>query len=426
MSFEPRFITHFTLLLGSLMLSALLAEGVCRIANIGNPAISVWEEDRIARSRHAYAPNSSLIYRYPDNPRGYFNELNEVWGSINSSGFRGQERRIAKPASVRRVAFLGDSFTLGIGVRDDDTLPAQFERAMRTRSRGPQTPEVPATGFHEPEIQALNFGISASSTPRQIELLEKQVLRFQPDVVMLVLFLNDADLRSTSEFLRDGKVFAPLRRHSFFLNALIGSVEASRLHAEMIEHYQSGYTDGRPGWEAVKAALLKGKALSVTEGFEWVVALYPVLFQLDERYPFDEVHRTIAQFCQAADIPFVDLLDSLRGQRDLDLWVHRTDQHPNERAHALAAAGLADRVEQLPAVRRRFGRGPGEHRGRLSNVRDAREPGREGRPQEQQCEPEQLEKNKRDDAAVDGSDRNFGGRDALQVEQCEPHRRRQK
>ncbi len=422
MSFEPRFITRFTLLLGSLMLSALLAEGVCRIANIGNPAIPVWEEDRIAGARHAYAPNSSLIYRYPDNPRGYFNELNEIWGSINSSGFRGQERRIAKPASVRRVAFLGDSFTLGIGVRDDDTLPAQFERAMGRRSRGPAAPE----------IQALNFGISDSSTPRQIELLEKVVLGFQPDVVILVLFLNDADLRGTSEFLRDGKVFAPLRRHSFFLNALIGSVEASRLHAEMVEHYQSGYTDGRPGWEAVKAALQKGKALSVTEGFEWVVALYPVLFQLDHRYPFDEVHRTIAQYCQAADIPFVDLLDSLRGQRDLDLWVHRTDQHPNERAHALAAAGLADRVEQLPAVRRRLGRGPirqaspGEHRGRLSNVRDTREPGREGRPQEQQCEPEQLEKNKRDDAAVDGSDRNFGGRDALQVEQCEPHWRRQK
>lgn len=342
MSFEPRGITRFYLLFGSLTLSLLLAEGICRIANIGNPVLPVWEEDRIAGARHAYAPNSGLIYRYPDNPRGYFNELNEIWGSINSSGFRGRERRITKPASASRVAFLGDSFTLGIGVRDDDTLPAQFERAMRQR---------------HPGLQALNFGISDSSTPRQIELLENQVVRFQPDVVILVLFLNDVGRRGTTEFLTSGKMFARFRRRSFFLNALIGSFEAAHLHEEMVEHYRSGYFDGHQGWEAVKAAIQKGRELSVARDFEWVVALYPVLYRLDEQYPFDEVHRAIARFCQSAHIPFVDLLDSLRGQRDLDLWVHRTDQHPNERAHALAAAWLADRVERLPAVRRRLGRG---------------------------------------------------------------------
>jgi lysophospholipase L1-like esterase len=362
-SFEPRASTRIYLLIGSLALSALLAEIFCRIANIGNPAIPVWEESRTNGARHAYVPNTGLIYRYPDNPRGYFNELNEVWGSINSSGFRGQERSIRKPASVRRIAFLGDSFTLGIGVRDVDTLPAQFERAMRqSESR------VPGTGVRAPglgarrhkrgpkqqqQLQVLNFGISDSSTPRQIELLEEQVLRFQPDVVILVLFLNDADLRGTSEFLRDGKTWAGLRQHSYFVNALIGSVEAARLHREMVEQYQSGYTDGRLGWETMKAAIRKGQALSVAEGFEWVVALYPVLFRLDERYPFEAAHRTIARFCQAAEIPFVDLLDSLRGQRDTDLWVHRTDQHPNELAHALAAAQLVDRVTPFQAMRSR-------------------------------------------------------------------------
>lgn len=366
MSCGLRVDTPIYLLIGSLLLSAGFAEGVCRIANVGNPALPVWEESRSVGTRYAYLPNSGLVYRYPDNPRGYFNESNEIWGSINSSGFRGPERRIAKPASVRRVAFLGDSFTLGIGVRDDDTLPAQFERAMRRRGSGQHATRSPVSGLDAPgkdrrvrperELQVLNFGISDSSTPRQIELLERQVLRFRPDVVILVLFLNDADLRGTSEFLRDGKTWARLRGHSFFLNALIGSIESSRLHVAMVEHYRSGYTDGRPGWEAMRAAIRKGQLLSVAEGFEWVVALYPVLFQLDEQYPFEAIHRTIAQFCRSAGISFVDLLGSVRGERDVDLWVHRTDQHPNERAHALVAASLADRIDELPAVRRRLGR----------------------------------------------------------------------
>lgn len=204
MNVERRAITTVLLLLGSVALSLSIAEGVCRVANIGNSAVAEWEEERIAGSDTAYLPNSGLIYRYPDNPRGYFNELNEVWGSINASGFRGPDRRLAKPPSVRRVAFLGDSFTLGVGVGDGDTLPAQFERAMQRY--------LPAS--QSPELQVLNFGVSDSATPQQVDLLERQALRFQPDVVILVVFLNDADLRGTSEFLRDGKI-VPSRGPSF-------------------------------------------------------------------------------------------------------------------------------------------------------------------------------------------------------------------
>ena len=40
----------------------------------------------------------------------------------------------------------------------------------------------------------------------------------------------------------------------------------------------------------------------------------------------------------------IKLIDHLRGMKGEDLWVHPTDQHPNERVHAIAARVL---VEQL-------------------------------------------------------------------------------
>lgn len=56
--------------------------------------------------------------------------------TTNSRGFRGKsEHPDAKPPGTVRVLFLGDSFTDGLGVDDDDVYPAQLERI----SRGVQT-----------------------------------------------------------------------------------------------------------------------------------------------------------------------------------------------------------------------------------------------------------------------------------------------
>jgi hypothetical protein len=39
-------------------------------------------------------------------------------------------------------------------------------------------------------------------------------------------------------------------------------------------------------------------------------------------------------------MPFLDLLDTFRGHDEKSLWVHPTDHHPNEAAHALAAEAI--------------------------------------------------------------------------------------
>ena len=81
------------------------------------------------------------------------------------------------------IALLGDSFTLGIGVRDVHTLPAQLERHLSL--------EV---------VQVLNFGVTASNTSDQVGLLKDYVLEFEPDVVVLVMFLNDTDRNGTVNY----------------------------------------------------------------------------------------------------------------------------------------------------------------------------------------------------------------------------------
>lgn len=318
---------HFYTLIISALLSFLLAEGVCRFVNIGNPGVAVWKEELAKKKeRYAYKPNEKLLYRYPDNLRGYFGEENEVLGTINSKGFRGLDKTFEKPNYTIRIAFLGDSFTLGIGVKDNDTFPASFEHTLQSKYTN---------------TEVLNFGITGSSTKQQIELLEEYVIAFEPDIVVIVLFLNDANRIGTIFFLSRPKVLAKVRKYSFFINAFVESIEKSILHKMMIRHYQDGFIEGSSSWEMVKAALRKGNSLSEKHNFQFIVALYPVLIQLDDSYPFRNIHKTIGNYCVSLKIPFVDLLNGFLGKKGSELWVHPTDQHPNEVAHRIAGAELS-------------------------------------------------------------------------------------
>ncbi|MCC3602436.1 MAG: SGNH/GDSL hydrolase family protein [Microcoleus sp. PH2017_29_MFU_D_A] len=317
---------EFYTLVISILLSFLLAEGVCRLLNIGDSRIVIWKEDRVQGQIYAYQPNGKLLYTYPDNPRRYFNEKNEVSGTINAKGFRGLDRAFEKANGITRIAFLGDSFTLGMGVKDNDTLPVSVEDAIQSKY---------------PNTQVLNFGVSGTSTKEQIKLVEEYVIKFKPDVVVIVVFLNDADRTGTINFISRPKVLAQVRKNSFFINALIGSIEKPLLYQEMIRHYQDGYLEGSPGWESVKTALRTGKTLSEKQNFQLVVAVYPILFQLNDRYPFRHIHKTIEDYCASLKIPFVDLLNGFIGKQDSKLWVHKTDQHPNEVANRIAAGELS-------------------------------------------------------------------------------------
>jgi lysophospholipase L1-like esterase len=50
----------------------------------------------------------------------------------------------------------------------------------------------------------------------------------------------------------------------------------------------------------------------------------------------------IASFCAKNGIEMIDLFHVFEGRPYASLWVHASDQHPNEEGHAIAAEALAD------------------------------------------------------------------------------------
>ncbi|MEM9473366.1 MAG: SGNH/GDSL hydrolase family protein [Pseudomonadota bacterium] len=92
--------------------------------------------------------------------------------ATNGFGHRGKPVTTAKQPGEKRYAYLGDSFTFGMGVNNAET----FTEILASRGKA----------------EHLNFGVPGYSTDQEVLYLEEKVMRFQPDVVVLIVYLaND-------------------------------------------------------------------------------------------------------------------------------------------------------------------------------------------------------------------------------------------
>jgi len=306
---------------------------------------------------------------YPSDPRGYFDlDLREdatrarfealgvrrvedcaryaphaVELRYNSHQSRDREAPPRTPG-VRRVAVLGDSFTEGQGVKDEDTYPRVLEAALNAAGKG---------------WEVLNYGRRGADFPALEDTFE-EVLAQDPDVVVYGMGLNDCE---TSEGFR--------ARHPFVTNLLEGPrqklvlmsgrppfgqrtalfvrrrIDQYRRDRAMRAWYGDLYGEvNREGWIRTQAAIERMHRRMALRGGHLLVATWPVLAHFDD-YPFRDAHEAIGKFCHASGIGWIDLLPALEGRRAEDLWVHPHDPHPDALAHRLAALALAPALRQI-------------------------------------------------------------------------------
>jgi lysophospholipase L1-like esterase len=101
----------------------------------------------------------------------------EVW--LNSDGFRDREFPIAKPSGVIRIICIGDSWTFGTNVNQDQAYPQRLTALLKE--------DFPQNG-----IEVFNMGILAYSSHEGLALLKQRVLGLHPDFVIIGYALNDS------------------------------------------------------------------------------------------------------------------------------------------------------------------------------------------------------------------------------------------
>lgn len=354
------------LALASTALTLLFAEAALRVA--GYAPAEFRHTNRIANRGRTL-----LLDCYPSNPRGYFEV--DLRDAATLERYRAQglsrladaaahtpyavERRYGAqqfrsaeigphPPGVVRVVVIGDSFTEGMGVKEEDAYPRVLHRLLNT-------------GADAGRWEVLNCGRRGYDFPALFDLFET-VLAFEPDVVIYGMVLNDAlrtdAFQARQAYLNDwildrGRMFRDeeprLRaRDSRLLAFVRDRVDTYRVGRDTTQWYRDMYgPPNREGWERTQGLLREMNRQEQARGGRFLIASWPLLVGLDGRYPFADVSDTIARFCLSAGIARQDLLAALHGRPAESLWVHPVDHHPNEIAHRLAAESLVEPVRRL-------------------------------------------------------------------------------
>jgi lysophospholipase L1-like esterase len=141
---------------------------------------------------------------------------------LNKEGLTGSLPTPGKMKGEKRILFLGDSFTFGIGATEGPGWVETFASLLHSRSE---------------HYRVLNGGVPGSDPVFELELLKRKLLKYHPDLVVVVI--NSSDLSDLmyrggeSRFTKRGRLNKPkttvLQRLAFrshlvraFLSRILG------------------------------------------------------------------------------------------------------------------------------------------------------------------------------------------------------------
>lgn len=347
------------LLFVATLLSLLLAEVVVRVGKLG--------AHRYPPLRHVENDDkSAAVDLYPSNPRGSFDvDLHDAAQSaaVSAQGIplttaisartpygvrfsydvqRCRDRAFGpKTPGVKRIIVLGDSFTEGQGVREEDTFVRRIDRDWHADPSAPSM-EIFDCGRRGRDFPALREAFDA-------------LLALDPDVVLYAMVLNDPEqskaFHDRQEFLNDWIVDRrstsqdddeDVTVHGSKLWGLVHDrLEGARVSRATTQWYLDLYGEpNRDGWTATQRSLAEMDEAMRARGGQLLVATLPLMVRLEDKYPFDAPHAAIAEACTKLGLRCHDVLPAFRGMKTAELWVHAVDLHPNEKAHAVIARDL--------------------------------------------------------------------------------------
>ena len=164
-------LKNSTLMIGSSIVSLLILELVTHIF-YPLPPLEM-NEFRLSSSGY-YQKDAELGWIPRKNIRGVHNRKGSFSTTFrtNSNGFRDKEYELEKPKDVTRIIVIGDSFTWGYGVNDDEIYTERLETML-------------------PKTEVINLGVTAYGLQQEILHFKREGLKYAPDIVILGFCLND-------------------------------------------------------------------------------------------------------------------------------------------------------------------------------------------------------------------------------------------
>jgi hypothetical protein len=290
-----------------------------------------------------------------DNAPGEF----RVRYHTNQYRMRYRDISLDKPDGIGRILGLGDSFTFGIGVKDDETYLAALEKLL-DRQR---------------DVQVLNTGTGGWGTAEELVYLQDEGLRFDPDLILVGFYVaNDPQNNAKSRLFRiaeDGTLErTPLQDLPNLCPSHLGWLSDNPIYRYLADHlatvawlrstFDSLRQDNQPKRQTEQnpqpaPQIIENPQTQLTrlimqeientgeaQGIPVVFVMIPALWQLDHPTNSQVVEQWLA-ICQQDNLQCVDtrrpLLESGLAE---DALYFTTDGHWKPAAHRIAAQAVFD------------------------------------------------------------------------------------
>jgi hypothetical protein len=260
----------------------------------------------------------------------------------NNAGFRGRPFTPVKPDGVYRIAIVGDSFTYGNGIRQEDRYSDLLQGRLPSH------------------FEVLNFGVAGANTPEHRQLVQHLLPAIQPDFILVQWFVNDVEDDDSA----GRPVFHSLmpNRHAHnWLNdasALYTVANMQWAETQVALGLTTSYVDylkhrlGDPNSpDSVRDRELLRDTISTAQQAHVPIGI--VLFPdtsvpIDDHYPFGYLHDRVLDVCAERGITCLDLRADFAKIKDRQsLWANQLDHHPSGKANAIAAERILETYSRI-------------------------------------------------------------------------------
>ena len=276
---------------------------------------------------------------------------------VNAQGLRGPDVPYAPAPDTFRILVLGDSFTFGAQVDEDETFVVRLGHHLRKAAA--------RSGWEQREIETINAGVDGWSTVDEVAWLRAEGVRYEPDLVILMFFTGndpgenfdraraawrkaDRQERPASATLDDGRRFlaSVSATYALFETGVLAKLaprSADSVAADDAQTRVRRSTDPNRkerGWEMSGDLLREMRELCDQKGIQLLVVGIPTVEHVAdaERPP-----TPIQTLSQSAGAQVIDLLDPFRALAPIlreELYFPK-DRHWTRQGHEAAARRVA-------------------------------------------------------------------------------------
>lgn len=297
-----------------ILLSLFLGEMIARIYFFGGAAFSYSRTNSFGILDNAgllkYSDSDDLVYELLPNLDTKY-KLADF--HTNAEGFR--DRNHTVNSNAKKIAVLGDSFTMGTGVYEEDMYVSTTEYLLNELDQ-------------EYDYEVFNFGVSGYALTNYKTILERNALKYKPDLVIIGFCASNDHYRIGTDFSMDDFVIKPKKNVFWdsYLKKLLKIKFSSKTPEPVVyETAHRAYIDTQ--FQEFQDIFTKNNSKGL-------------VFYMDLVYDPIRVAQ-IKELAEKNNLLFVDTSEFFKDKNLFEYIVNELDPHPNGKANQIFAERLS-------------------------------------------------------------------------------------